>query len=77
MVARDAQTNLAVGFEAARWCEEAEGGRAEWVGGGQDDAPVVEAFSVGGVGWSAQGEVPFEEVCFEGRGGVVGGWSGG
>lgn len=38
---------------------------------------MVEAFCVGGVGRAAQSEVPFEEVCFEGRGGVIGGGGGG
>lgn len=34
---------------------------------------MVDAGAVGGVGGAAQGEVPFEEVGFEGRGVVVGG----
>lgn len=67
----DAEADLAVGFEAtARGCE-AEGWRTEGVGWREDDAAVVEAVGEGGVRWSAEGEVPFEEVGFEGRGCVV------
>jgi hypothetical protein len=74
MVARDAETNLAVDLEAAGGGEEAEGGRAEGVGHGEDDAAVVDAGGEGGGGGGpAQGEVPFEEVGFERLGVVVGG----
>ena len=72
MVARYAQADLAVDFEAAGGGEEAERGRAERVGGREDDAAVVGARGVGGGGGAAQGEVPFEEVVVE-RGGVEGG----
>lgn len=78
MVARDGQAYLAVDLEAARWRDEAERRRAEGVLRGQDDAAVVEAAGVGGgCGWTAEGEVPFEEVVFEGFGVVVGGGVGG
>lgn len=72
------QTDLAVGLEAPGRREEPEGGRAQRISGGQDDAAVVEARVVGRRrGRAAQGEVPFEKVEFEGRGGVVGGGEGG
>lgn len=63
MVARDTQTDLAVDFEAARWGEEAEGGWAERVGRGKDDAAVVDAVGVGrGRGGAGEREVPVVEV---------------
>lgn len=65
------QTDLAVGLEAAVRGGEAEVGRRERVVGREDDAAVVETVSVGRVGGSAEGEVPFEEVGFERPGGVV------
>ena len=75
MVPADGQADLAVGLEAAGGGEEAEGGRAERVGGGQEDAPVVETGAVGGGGRAGNSEVPFEEVGVEGGSvqGVVGG----
>lgn len=76
MMSRNTQTYLPVDFEAAGWSEEAEGWWFERVGGREDDAAVVDAaFEGGGSGCSADGEVPFEEVCFEGCGVVV--WGGG
>lgn len=75
MVAGDTQTDLAVGFEATRRGREAERGRAQGVAGREHDAAVVDARGVGGVWGPAQGEVPFEEVGFEGGGDVV--WGGG
>jgi len=78
VVARDAEADLAVDLEAAGGRQEAEGWRAQRVGGGQDDAPVVDAAGVGGGrGRAAEREVPFEEVGVERVGGVVGGGVGG
>lgn len=74
VVARDAEADLAVGFEAARRRREAEGRRAQRVRGRQHDAPVVDAVGEGGVRGPAKGEVPFEEVGFEGRRCVIGTW---
>lgn len=73
MVAAYAEADLAVDLEAAGGGEEAEGRRAQRVGGRQGDAAVVDARGVGrGRGRAAQGEVPFEEVGFQRRGVVVG-----
>lgn len=36
---------------------------------------MIEAVGVGGAGGPAEGEVPFEKICFERGGGVV--WGGG
>ena len=77
MVARDAQAYLAVGLEPAARRREAEGGRAVRVRGREHDAPVVYALGEGGFGRAAEREVPFEEVGFEGRRGVIWGWGGG
>ena len=77
MVARDGQADLAVRFEAAGRGEEAEGWRAERVGGREHDAAVVDAGFEGGFWGAAQREVPFEEVGFEGGRVVVGGGGGG
>jgi hypothetical protein len=63
MVARYAQTDLAVDFEAAGGGEEAEGGRSEGILGRQDDATVVDAAVVcRGRGRPAYCEVPLEQV---------------
>lgn len=72
MVAADGQADFAVGLEAARGREEAERGRAQGVGGRQDDAAVVDAVGVDGVGGAAEGKVPLKEVGVEGSGGDVG-----
>lgn len=78
MVTTYRQANLPVHFEAAAGREEAERGRFERVRGREHDAAVVEASLEGGRrGWAADCEVPFEEVCFERRGVVVGGGRGG
>lgn len=72
MVSRNAQTDLAIDFEASGRSEEAEGWRAQRVLRRQHDAAVVEAGCVGrGCGRAAQSKVPFEEVVFEGFGVVV------
>jgi hypothetical protein len=83
MVARDTQADLAVDLEAAGGGEEAEGGRTQRVGWGEDDAAVVDAAGVGGGWWRAgEGEVPVVEVgvgdgvCGEVRGGVGGEFGG-
>ena len=71
MVPTDRQANLPIDLEAARGREEAEGRRLERIRRREDYATVVDAaFEGGRRGWSADGEVPFEEVAFE-RGGVV------
>ena len=75
MVPADAQTDLPVGLEATVGGHEAEGRRAQRVRGRQDDAAMVEAVGVRGTGRPAEGEVPLEEVGFEGLGCVV--WRGG
>lgn len=62
MMPTDTQANLPVGLEAPVGCDEAEAGRAERIGGRQDDAPMVETAGVGGAGGPADGEVPLEEV---------------
>jgi hypothetical protein len=65
MVARYAQADFAVDFEAARGRDEAEGWWAERICGRQDDAAVVDAAGVGGGrGGTSYCEVPFEEVLF-------------
>ena len=46
----DAETYFAVDFKSAGGGEEAEGWGTEGVGGGKDDAAVVDAGAVGG-GW--------------------------
>ena len=68
MVSADAQTDLSIDLEAAGRREEAKRGRAERVGRREYDAAVVDALAIRG-GWGAgEGEVPFEEVGFEGSG---------
>lgn len=47
MVSGDAEADLAVDLEAAGRGDKAEGGWAQRVLGGQDDAAVVEAVGVG------------------------------
>lgn len=70
MVARDAEADFAVRFEAACRGEEAEARRAEGIAGGQGYAAVVDSVGVGGGWWGAgEGEVPVVEV-------VVGCWGG-
>lgn len=76
MVAADGQADLAVGLEAAGGGDEAEGRGFERVLGREDDAAVVDAAGVDGARGAAEGEVPFEEVGFEGGRGVVGGGGG-
>jgi hypothetical protein len=76
-MAADAQTYLTIHLEAAAWGEEAEGRRAERVGRGKHDAPVVDPGAVGGGGGPAKGEMPGEEVGFGGEGVDVGGRGGG
>ena len=70
-MAADTQADLAVDFEAAGWGQEAEAGWTVGVGWGEDDAAVVDAVCVGGGGGTGDGEMPFEEIGFEG-GGVEG-----
>lgn len=79
MVARDTQADLAVDFEAAGGCEEAEGGGSERVGRWEGYAAMVDAGAVGGWrGRAGEGEVPVVEVCVGDGGGVeMGGWGGG
>lgn len=72
MVPADAQADFAVDFKPAGGGQEAEGGRAERVGWWEGDAAVVDALRVRSGGRAGEGEVPFEEVGFEG-GGVQGG----
>lgn len=68
---RDTQAYLAVDFEPARRCEEAETWGPERVCWWEGDAAVVQAGSVGCWSWgSGEGEVPVVEV-------VVGDWGGG
>lgn len=74
VVARDAEADLAVRLEAPARRREAEGRRAQRVRRRQHDAPVVDALCEGGFRRPAQREVPLEEVGFEGRRRVVGGW---
>lgn len=63
MEAADAEADLAVDFEAAGGCQEAEGWGAERVGRWEHDAAVVEAAGEGRGGRGApQCKVPFEEV---------------
>lgn len=64
MVSTDAQAYLAVDLESAARGGETEAGRTERVGGWQHDAAVVDAFGVGRIGRSSEGEVPLEEVRF-------------
>jgi len=64
MVAANAEADLAVGLEAAARGQEAEAGWAQWVGGRQHDAAVVDAALEGRRWWPAQREVPFEQVGF-------------
>ena len=68
MVPGDGEADLAVDFEAAGGGEEAERWRTERVGWGEDDAAVVGSAAVGCGGRTAQSEVPFEEIGFEGCG---------
>jgi hypothetical protein len=73
VVAGDAQTDLAVDFEAAGRGQEAEGWGTKRVLGRQDDAAVVEAARIArGRGRTTYCEVPFEQVGFLGLGMVVG-----
>lgn len=84
MVAGDAQTDLAVDFEAARRRQEAEGRRPQRVGRRQHDAAVVDSRGVGGRRrWAGEREVPVVEVgvgdrgcgkVWRGRGGEFGGF---
>ena len=75
MVSTNAQAYLAIDFKAAAGSEKPEARRTERVSGRQHNAPMVYAVRVGrGLGWSAQREVPFEEVGFEGGGVEV--WGG-
>ncbi len=75
MVSTNAQAYLAIDFEAAAGSEKPETRWTERVSGRQHDAPMVYAVRVGrGLRRSAQREVPFEEVGFEGGGVEV--WGG-
>lgn len=71
MVPADAQADLAVSLEAPVGRGEAEAGRAQRVGGREDDAAVVDAAVVGAAGRALEREVPLEEVRLEGLGCVV------
>lgn len=65
MVARYAQADFSIDFEAAGRGEEAEGRRAERILGREDDAAVIDAAGIRRRrGGASQGEVPFKEVCF-------------
>ena len=69
MVPTDTEADLAIDLEAAGGGQEAEVWGFERVGGGEDNAAVVDAVCVGGRrGGTAQGKVPFEEVVFLRRG---------
>lgn len=59
------EADLAIYFKSAGGCEKAEGGWFEGIRWGQDYSAVVySACEGGGLGWTAEGEVPFVEVGF-------------
>lgn len=63
MEARDTETDLAVDFEPAGWCQEAEVGRFEWVCGWERDSTVVQAAGIWrGRGRTEESEMPFVKV---------------
>jgi hypothetical protein len=64
VVAGDGEADLTIGLETAAGGAEAEGGRAQGVGGREYDAPVVDAVGEWGVGWPAKCEMPLKEVRF-------------
>jgi hypothetical protein len=75
MMSRDTQTDLAVGFEAARGGQEAEGGWSQGICWREYDAAVVDSAGEGRrLRSTADCEVPFEEILFQGSGIEV--WSG-
>lgn len=75
VVSADAKTYFSVGFEPSAWCGEAEARRSQRVGGWQNYLAMVDALAVDGVGWPAEGKVPFKEVGFQGFCGVVWRWA--
>jgi len=77
VVVGNAETYLPIYLEPSAGAQEAEGRRPHRVCGREVDAPVVDPLGVWRLGRSAHREVPFEEVCFEWGGMVVGGWGGG
>ena len=72
MMPRNREADFSIDFETAGWSEETKRGGTKRVGGREDDAAVVGALAVGCGGRAAEGEVPFEEIGFEGSG--VKGW---
>lgn len=75
METANTQTDLTIAFEAAAGCEEAEAWWAEGVSRRQGYSAVVEAIGEGrGCGGTAKGEMPFEDVVFEGVGGIICRW---
>lgn len=78
MVARDAETNLAIDLETARRCEEAEVWRLQRIRRRQCYATVVDAGREGRwCWWATKSKVPCEEIRVIERGSmVVWGWVG-
>ena len=74
MVTTYAQTYLAVDFKAAGRGEEAEHRRAERVGWREDYATMVGTLAIGCGGRALEGEMPFEEIRFQGSGVQGGIW---
>lgn len=71
MVTTDAQAYFAVGLEAAVGRGEAEAWGSQGISWREQDAAVVEALAIDGVGRAAQSKVPFEEIGLEGLGRIV------
>lgn len=56
----DAKTYFSIGLKSSVWCHESEVGGSQWVSRGQDDATMVDSFTVDGVRGSLESEMPFE-----------------
>lgn len=71
MMSADAETDLPIDFEPSTRCQESEAWGSERVGRREDDSAVVDAGGEGGVGGTADGEVPVEQVCIGSWGSLI------
>lgn len=77
MMSTDTQTNLAIDLKSARGSEEAERGRAQRVGGWENDAAMIYSLGIRGMRGAGEGEMPFKEIRLERRSVKAWVWVGG
>lgn len=77
MMSTDAQTYLAIDLKSTRGGEKAERGRAQRVGGGENDAAMIYSLGIRGMRGAGEGKMPFKEIRLERRSVKAWVWVGG